>query len=362
LSNSNNSKFLVRHPWDQYAFPGFVALIWLVILMGFVPEIVLKYRKQGFNYPLAVHIHAAVYVSWLVLLTVQTVLIDRGRVALHRRLGMFGAGLATLVVVMGLVVTYVVENRMLGTPRADPAFISTLLVDVLNFATLAAAALMLRGDAAAHKRLMLLATMSLLQAGFIRWWGAAMYAAFGRGFRARPWHVRPGNAPPPLSRLRAWSDLDPQLAGHREVALCVALVEGRVSPHIGTLAGCGKISVLSGNRYGVDNFDQICENLGLPIPAHCWGRLCARSERCRQIGVLPIWSRSGKMTFVKAPQDFDWDGLTQKLVTAEELPQTTTRRDSSGRTDKQRQQCTSPIVLRTLRISSLGDRPACLTL
>jgi hypothetical protein len=63
LSNSNDSKFLVRHPWDQYAFPVFVALIWLVILMGFVPDIVLKYRKQGFHYPLAVHIHAAVYVS-----------------------------------------------------------------------------------------------------------------------------------------------------------------------------------------------------------------------------------------------------------------------------------------------------------
>lgn len=181
-SHHNNSEFLVRHPWDQYAFPGFVALIWLVILMGFVPEIVLKYRKQGFNYPLAVHIHAAVYVSWLVLLTVQTVLIDRGRVALHRRLGMFGAGLAALVVVMGLVVTYVVENRMLGTPRADPAFISTLLVDVLNFASLATAGLLLRRDAAAHKRLMLLATMSLLQAGFIRWWGPAMHATFGRGF------------------------------------------------------------------------------------------------------------------------------------------------------------------------------------
>jgi hypothetical protein len=182
LSNSKTSKFLARHPWDRYAFPGFVALIWFVILMGFVPDVIHKFRKQGFNYPLAVHIHAAVYVSWLVFLTVQTVLIGGDRVALHRRLGMFGAGLAVLVVLMGLVATYVVENRMLGTPRADPAFISTLLVDVLNFASLAAAALMLRGDAAAHKRLMLLATMSLLQAGFIRWWGAAMFSTFGRGF------------------------------------------------------------------------------------------------------------------------------------------------------------------------------------
>jgi hypothetical protein len=135
--------------------------------MGFVPDVIHKFRKQGFNYPLAVHIHAAVYVSWLVFLTVQTVLIGTGRVVvLHRRLGMFGAGLAALVVLMGLVATYVVENRMLGTLRADPAFISALLVDVLNFATLATAGLMLRGDAAAHKRLMLLATMSLLQAGW----------------------------------------------------------------------------------------------------------------------------------------------------------------------------------------------------
>jgi len=159
-----------------------VALIWFVILMGFVPDVIHKFQKQGFNYPLAVHIHAAVYVSWLILLTVQTFLIGAGRIAVHRRLGVFGAALAGLVVVTGLVATYVVENRLLGTPKADPAFISTLLVDVLNFASLATAALVLRNAAAAHKRLMLLATLSLLQAGFIRWWGSAMFTAFGRGF------------------------------------------------------------------------------------------------------------------------------------------------------------------------------------
>jgi len=113
---SNPSNFLFRHPWDRYAFPGFVALIWFVILMGFIPDIIHKFQTQGFNYPLAVHMHAAVYVSWLVLLTVQTVLIGRGRITPHRRLGIFGAGLAALVVVTGLMATYVVENRMLGTP------------------------------------------------------------------------------------------------------------------------------------------------------------------------------------------------------------------------------------------------------
>jgi hypothetical protein len=181
-SSKSNSGFSASHPWDRHAFPTLVALIWLVILMGFVPDIVQKFKKQGFNYPLAVHIHAAVYVSWLTLLTAQTFLIGSGRVALHRRLGVFGAGLAALVVFTGLVATYVVENLMLGTPKANPAFISTLLVDVLNFGCLATAGLLLRGDRGAHKRLMLLATISLLQAGFIRWWGPTMLATFGTGF------------------------------------------------------------------------------------------------------------------------------------------------------------------------------------
>ena len=182
MSNSTRNAFPARHPSDRYAFPVFVGLIWLVILRGFVPDVAHKFQLRGFNYPLAVHVHAAVYVSWLGLLTVQTVLIRRGSVALHRRLGAFGAGLAVLVVLTGLIATYVVEKLLLGTPKANPAFISTLLVDVLNFATLATSGLLLRSVAAAHKRLMLLATMSLLQAAFIRWWGPAMMAAFGTGF------------------------------------------------------------------------------------------------------------------------------------------------------------------------------------
>ena len=33
-------RFAFRHPWDRIAFPVFVALIWIVILMGFVPEVI----------------------------------------------------------------------------------------------------------------------------------------------------------------------------------------------------------------------------------------------------------------------------------------------------------------------------------
>ena len=82
MTKSDSRNFLVRHPWDRYAFPVVVALIWFVILMGFVPQIVRKFREHTFSYPLAVHIHAAVYVSWLILLTAQTVLVIIGNQSL----------------------------------------------------------------------------------------------------------------------------------------------------------------------------------------------------------------------------------------------------------------------------------------
>ena len=47
LNNANTSTFFLRHPWDRYAFPGFVALIWFVILMGFVPDVIHSFGSKG---------------------------------------------------------------------------------------------------------------------------------------------------------------------------------------------------------------------------------------------------------------------------------------------------------------------------
>ena len=41
-------------------------------------------------------------------------------------------------------------------------------------------------------------------------------------------------------------------------------------------------------------------------------------ERCRALGVLPVWDQFGHMTFLKAPKNLDWNELTQKLLDAEE--------------------------------------------
>lgn len=182
METGGRAGFAPQHPWDRFAIPAMVALIWLGILMGFVPEVIAKAEKHELSYPVAVHIHAAAFVGWLVFLTAQVALVRRRNLALHRRLGVFGAGLAAVMVVLGLWVSYVVDNADFGTPKWDPAFLSVQLLDMIGFGVLVAAGVLFRRDAAAHKRLMLLATLCIVDAGYSRWWGAALEGAYGKAF------------------------------------------------------------------------------------------------------------------------------------------------------------------------------------
>lgn len=77
---------------------------------------------------------------------------------------------------------YVVDNWKFGKPDGDTPFLSIQVLDIVNFACLAGAGLLLRRYAAAHKRLMLLATFCIVDAGFGRWWGPGLEGLLGKGF------------------------------------------------------------------------------------------------------------------------------------------------------------------------------------
>ncbi len=127
---------------------------WLAILSGFVCNNVKKHVAGQLTYPWIVHIHAA-----------QLILVHRGQVGVHRRLGMFGAGLATLMVVLGVITAIVTEQIKFGTPASNPHFLSVMFADMLVFGGLVTTAALLRRAPAAHKRLLLVATFVLTDAG-----------------------------------------------------------------------------------------------------------------------------------------------------------------------------------------------------
>jgi hypothetical protein len=163
-----DTAFASDHKWDRNAFLGLVILAWVGILSGFGPEIQQHVAKKGFSYPLIVHVHAFLFVGWMILFTTQVLLIRTRRYDAHRKLGFVMAGWAVAMTVVGPATAWYMDRLEFGTPDGDPAFQAIQYGDLFVFAPLTAAAILYRRWPSAHKRLMLLGTLHISTAGFAR--------------------------------------------------------------------------------------------------------------------------------------------------------------------------------------------------
>jgi len=171
------SEPLLRSRYDHIFFQAFVAFTALVVFLGFVQTYYLPgvFRAPAWKtnmlppHPLIVHIHGVLFSSWFVLLIVQTFLIAGHKVNWHRRLGQATIGLAGLMLVVGFVVSS--ESLARNFPPGDRTigFAATNFLGVLIFSILVYFAYRERTNPAAHKRLILVATVLLLPAAFVRW-------------------------------------------------------------------------------------------------------------------------------------------------------------------------------------------------
>jgi hypothetical protein len=174
--------FAARRPHDRAAVLGLLGLYWLMMAMGFGPESLARLqRPEGLGYPWIVHAHAVAFVGWLVLLSVQVALVQGGRIGLHRWLGRWGGALALAMLVLGPATSLTMNGQTLGQPGVDHGFVIVTWVEIALFGGLVALALWFRTDAAAHRRLMLIASFAMTSGGFGRWWGACILAAWGDG-------------------------------------------------------------------------------------------------------------------------------------------------------------------------------------
>ncbi len=157
---------------DRVFFTGTALLILGIVFAGFART---YYLAGVFHAPLPnllIHIHGAFFSCWVLLLAAQTSLVAAGRVDLHRRLGLLGFALAAAMVVLGLLAATDMMARHMapGAPGAEVrAFYAIPLADMVGFATLIWFGYRERRRPAAHKRLMLIATIALLDAAFVRW-------------------------------------------------------------------------------------------------------------------------------------------------------------------------------------------------
>ncbi len=145
---------------DRAASAVWLGILWVGVLAGFGVDFP---RFLGENPPASpvIFVHAAVFTVWMLLLTAQVLLVLGDRVGWHRTLGWFTAGWALLVAVMGPWATVAFQLTNLHLPLAEPQFISINLADLGGFLILLAWGIVLRGNPAAHRRLMILSTLSL---------------------------------------------------------------------------------------------------------------------------------------------------------------------------------------------------------
>ncbi|HYL34436.1 MAG TPA: hypothetical protein VEV17_00840 [Bryobacteraceae bacterium] len=157
---------------DRRLYTGVAIGTALIIFIGFAQTYYLKFLFGTPPLRLLLHVHGMVMTAWIALFFVQVRLIAAGRRDLHRRLGVAGAVLAGLAIVLGAAVAVSQGHIHLinNDPAVDPplVFLPVPVGVLILFGTFVAAAILLRRRADYHKRLMALACLSILLPGIDR--------------------------------------------------------------------------------------------------------------------------------------------------------------------------------------------------
>lgn len=150
-------------------FLAMSGLLLLILLVGFSRTLYLRLFFEVPPIPSYLHVHGATVTAWFVWLIVQASLVNVNRIDVHRRIGMLGAVIGAAVIPAGLMATLQFVPRLpeIGLHFEQAPWFITWIVwanfhMLLGFVAFLATALMLRRRTDIHKRLMLLATISLM--------------------------------------------------------------------------------------------------------------------------------------------------------------------------------------------------------
>jgi hypothetical protein len=160
-----------------------------VAFLGFAPTY--WTRIANFHAPPIIHIHGLLFSSWTLFLLWQTSLVARGEVLRHRAWGLLGVSLATAMCIIGVLAALasMAKAVALGAAQAGREFSIVPLSGIVFFGVVVALAIANVQRPEAHKRLMLLATVSILQAAAGRWFFVLLGPPAAR-------HLSPAETPP----------------------------------------------------------------------------------------------------------------------------------------------------------------------
>lgn len=151
--------------------PLYIALSLLmgsIAVTGFWPTYFGPLATWSVQQPPIIHLHATVFVGWLLLFLTQAVLAATGRVSWHLKLGRFGIGYGVLLVVVGLYTGVSRSADRLHAGQDAEGLLYASVADMVVFTTFFVAAVAFRRKPQIHKRLMIVAATMLLVAATAR--------------------------------------------------------------------------------------------------------------------------------------------------------------------------------------------------
>ncbi len=159
----------VNRTAERIFFGGMAIVLCLVVFIGFSPT---YFRAGMLRAPLPspiLHVHGAAFTLWMALFLVQSALISARRVAWHRSLGTIAFCLPPAMIILGVIAAIDALGRKVMIGKLDPAVsLSIPLLGIACFAIVIFAAWRARRKPDSHKRLILLATIGLVEAAFGR--------------------------------------------------------------------------------------------------------------------------------------------------------------------------------------------------
>ena len=164
---------------DQGFFVRYAIVLAVFIIVGFV-----QFAMRGYSdfraAPPLVHLHGGLMVAWLGIFITQNILVHRGELGLHRKLGWTSAGLVLLVAATGIAVGYnAVATHRLPPFFSDPFFLALTAVGSISFAAMVLWAITLRRQVQWHRRIMLGAMFILLEPALGRLLPMPLLGAWG---------------------------------------------------------------------------------------------------------------------------------------------------------------------------------------
>jgi len=140
-------------------------LLLTTVLVGFAKSYFLAGLVRAPLPNKVIHVHAALFSSWILLLIAQAAFISAKRFDLHRKFGQFGFGLACGMSVVGVMAATDSMTRIKMVGSIDMrTFYAVPLFDIIVFAVLIFCAYRWRHDPPTHKRLILIASITIVDA------------------------------------------------------------------------------------------------------------------------------------------------------------------------------------------------------